>query len=109
MSQVLLVFTNLPDRASALRLAKTLVEERVAACVNVLGECQSIYRWQGKMESAGEVPLLIKSTEAAYPRLQAAIRAHHPYELPEIIAMPVMAGLPAYLEWVMQETQMVET
>jgi periplasmic divalent cation tolerance protein len=65
-SQVLLVLTNLPDRASAERLAEVLVETRAAACVNILGECHSVYRWQGKMENASEVPLLIKSTEAAY-------------------------------------------
>lgn len=108
-SQVLLVLTNLPDRASAERLAEVLVETRAAACVNILGECRSIYRWQGKMENASEVPLLIKSTEAAYPQLEAAIRGHHPYELPEIIAIPVLAGLPGYLQWVAQETRTVET
>ncbi len=108
-SQVLLVLTNLPDRVSAEHLAEALVESRAAACVNILGECRSIYRWQGKMESASEVPLLIKSTEAAYPQLEAAIRSHHPYEVPEIIAIPVLTGLPGYLQWVAQETRTVET
>ncbi len=107
--QVLLVLTNLPDRASAERLAEVLVESRGAACVNILAECHSVYRWQGKMESASEVPLLIKSTEAAYPQLEAAIRSHHPYEVPEIIAIPVLTGLPGYLQWVAQETRTVET
>lgn len=105
MSEVLLVITNLPDRASAERVAETLVIQRVAACVNVLAECVSTYRWEGKLEHANEVPLLIKTTRAAYPGLEAALRELHPYELPEIIAMPVEAGLPEYLDWVVQETQ----
>lgn len=102
--EVLLVLTNLPDRDSAQRVAQVLIENRVAACVNILAECSSVYRWQGKTETASEVPLLIKTTRAAYSRLEAALRAHHPYELPEIIAVPVTAGLPGYLQWVAQET-----
>lgn len=102
--EVLLVLTNLPDRDSAQRIAQALVENRAAACVNIMAECSSIYRWQGNIETASEVPLLIKTTREAYPRLEAAIRAHHPYELPEIIAVPVNAGLPGYLQWVAQET-----
>ena len=105
MSDVLLVVTNLPDRASAERVAEALVIQRVAACVNVLAECVSIYRWEGKLEHANEVPLLIKTTRAAYPELEDALRKLHPYELPEIIALPVGAGLPEYLNWVVQETQ----
>lgn len=105
MSEVLLVVTNLPDRASAERVAEALVIQRVAACVNVLAECVSIYRWEGKLEHANEVPLLIKTTRTAYPGLEAALRELHPYELPEIIALPVDAGLPEYLNWVAQETQ----
>ena len=103
--EVLLVMTNLPDHASAQRLAQALVSARVAACVNVMAECTSIYRWLGKVETAREVPLLIKSTRPAYERLQEAIRTHHPYELPEIIAIPLSAGLPAYMQWVAHETQ----
>ncbi|VVC82145.1 divalent-cation tolerance protein CutA [Sideroxydans sp. CL21] len=105
MSEVLLVITNLPDRASAERVAEALVIQRVAACVNVLAECASIYRWEGKLEHASEVPLLIKTTRAAYPKLEDALRKLHPYELPEIIALPVDTGLPEYLNWVVQETQ----
>ena len=103
--EVLLVITNLPDRAAAERIAESLVAEGVAACVNVLAECTSIYRWQGKLEHANEVPLLIKSTRAAYPQLESVLRKLHPYELPEIIALPVSAGLPEYLNWVVQEIQ----
>lgn len=103
--EVLLVMTNLPDRVTAERIAETLVTEGVAACVNVLAECTSIYHWEGKLNRTSEVPLLIKTTKAAYPRLQDALRKLHPYEVPELIALPVSAGLPEYLNWVIQETQ----
>ena len=103
--EVLLVLTNLPDRASADRVANTLVTESLAACVNVLAECTSVYRWQGKIEHTNEVPLLIKTTRATYPQLESALRQLHPYEVPEIIALPVSAGLPEYLNWVAQETR----
>ena len=102
--QNLLVLTNLPDEASAHALATTLVAARLAACVNVLAPCRSVYRWQNKVENAQEVPLLIKTTAARYPALETAIRANHPYELPEIIAVPIEHGLPEYLNWVAAET-----
>lgn len=102
--ETLLVITNLPDAYSAHALAGALVEARLAACVNILAPCRSVYRWQGKTESAEEVPVLIKTTAARYPALEAAIRARHPYELPEIIAVPVDRGLPEYLAWVDSET-----
>ena len=102
--ELLLVITNLPDRATAERIAESLVTENVAACVNILAECTSIYRWQGKLEHASEVPLLIKTTRAAYPKLESALRKMHPYEIPEIIALPISTGLPEYLTWVEQET-----
>jgi len=103
MEEVLLVLTNLPDRDSANRMAHNLVENHAAACVNILPECSSVYRWQEKIENASEITLLIKTTRSAYPRVEDLIRSHHPYELPEIIAVPVAAGLPAYLHWVAQE------
>jgi periplasmic divalent cation tolerance protein len=106
-SDVLLVITNLPDRASAERVAHALIENRAAACINILAECTSVYRWQGKVENEIEVPLLIKTTHYAYPRLEQHIRALHPYELPEIIAVPVSAGLSAYLQWIDQETHKI--
>jgi periplasmic divalent cation tolerance protein len=102
--QTLLILTNLPDADSAQALATTLVRERLAACVNVLAPCRSVYRWQGAIENAQEVPLLIKTTVARYAELEAAIRAAHPYELPEIIAVPIAYGLPGYLSWVVTET-----
>ncbi len=100
----LLVLTTLPDEDSAHRLARQLVEQRLAACVNILAPCHSVYRWQGKMEGGTEVPLLIKTTTARYTALEEAIRTTHPYELPEIIALDVPRGLPAYLAWLAGET-----
>lgn len=103
--QILLIFTNLPDAPSAEALATTLVSERLAACVNMLAPCRSVYRWQGEIESAQEVPLLIKTTTERYAAVEEAIRSAHPYELPEIIAVPVAQGLPDYLGWVVTETR----
>ncbi len=101
----LLVLTNLPDRAAADRLAQALVERRLAACVNILAPCRSVYRWKGMVESAEEVPVLIKTELDRYADLEAAISSLHPYELPEVIAVPIAAGLPAYLDWVAAETR----
>ncbi|WP_310451485.1 divalent-cation tolerance protein CutA [Sulfuritalea sp.] len=102
--QALLILTNLPDQASAQAMAESLVADRLAACVNILAPCRSVYRWQGRIEDAPEIPLLIKTTAARYAALEAAIRAGHPYELPEIIAVPIAHGLPEYLNWVASET-----
>lgn len=100
----LLVLTNLPDRPAADALAEELVAARLAACVNILAPCRSVYRWQGAIESAKEVPLLIKTSEERFPALAAAIRRRHPYELPEVIALPIVNGLPDYLAWVGDQT-----
>ena len=105
MEQALLVLTNLSDVASARMLARTLVEQRLAACVNILPVVQSVYRWNDTVEEAAEVTLLIKTTTMRYAQLEQAIVALHPYALPEVIAVPVSAGLPAYLGWVAQETR----
>ncbi len=105
LSDCLLVVTNMPDAASAAQLAHRLMSERAAACVNQLAPCISTYRWQGKIESETEVPLLIKTSKSAYKRLEGLIHEIHPYELPEIIAVPLTAGLPAYLSWVSSETK----
>ena len=103
--ETLLVLTNCPDEETANTIALAIVEARLAACVNILPRVQSIYRWQGRVESATEIPLLIKSTAASYPALENIIRQHHPYDVPEIIALPVVHGLPAYLNWVAAETK----
>jgi periplasmic divalent cation tolerance protein len=99
-----LVLTNLPDRDHALRLARALVEQRLAACVNVLAACTSVYRWKEAIETAQEIPLLIKTTEDRYPSLEQAVRALHPYEVPELVVVPIGNGLPEYLSWIESET-----
>ncbi|MBU0751639.1 MAG: divalent-cation tolerance protein CutA [Gammaproteobacteria bacterium] len=100
----LLVLTNLPDGDTARALAQHLVEAQLAACANILAPCRSVYRWDGGIEDATEVPLLLKTTAARYAELEAAISARHPYELPEIIAVPISHGLPGYLAWIATET-----
>jgi len=100
----LLVLTNLPDRAAAERLADSLIQTRVAACVSILAPCRSVYRWKNDIQHDEEYPVLIKTTAERYPALEGAIRAGHPYELPEIIAVPIEHGLPAYLDWLSAET-----
>ena len=105
MEPALLVLTNAPDRETARELADGLIEARLAACVNVLAECTSVYRWKGAVESASEVPMLIKTRAALFSEVEAFIISHHPYELPEVIALPVRSGSAAYLEWLVQETR----
>lgn len=100
-----LVLTNCPDAGLAERLAREVLAARLAACVNILPACQSLYRWQNAIESACEVPVLFKTTQDRYPALLEAITRLHPYNIPEIIALPVTAGLPAYLDWVVAETR----
>ena len=87
---VLLVVTNVPDRAAAERLADLLVEKKLAACVNILAPCRSVYRWKGAVQHDEEHPMLIKTTAERYAALEQALRAGHPYELPEIIAVPII-------------------
>jgi periplasmic divalent cation tolerance protein len=99
----LLVLTNLPDRAAAEKLADALIQKRLAACVNILAPCLSVFRWKNDIQRDEEHPMLIKTTAERYPALEAAIRAGHPYELPEIIAVPIERGLPSYLDWVAAE------
>ncbi|HTT10450.1 MAG TPA: divalent-cation tolerance protein CutA [Burkholderiaceae bacterium] len=105
MSEPLLILTNCPDAATAERIARTLVEQRLAACANLLAPVQSTYRWEGAIERAVETPLLIKSTRERYPEVEAAIRTLHPYSVPEIIAVPIVAGFGPYLRWIEGETQ----
>jgi len=98
--KIVLVLTNMPDEASARQLAESLVTQKLAACVNILSPCQSIYAWQGKLEHASEIPMLIKTNQAQYRALEAAIIKVHPYELPEIISINVDGGSTQYLQWV---------
>jgi periplasmic divalent cation tolerance protein len=100
MPETLLVITTLPDREAGERLAVALVEGGLAACVNIGAPVTSVYRWQGQVERASEVMLTIKTTRACYAALEKAIVAGHPYELPEVIAVPVTEGLNDYLAWI---------
>lgn len=102
---VLLVLTTLPDQDSAAKLARHLVESRLAACVNILAPCRSVYQWQGGLQEDEEFPLIIKTTGERYSDLETLLRRQHPYELPEIVALPVEGGLPAYLDWVTDQTR----
>src|SRR4051812_22369817 len=100
----ILVLSNLPDADSAHKLAQLIIARRLAACVNILAPCTSIYHWQGKTETASEIPLLIKTTQQCYAALQALIRDQHPYELPEIIQVSIDRGSDAYLQWLATTT-----
>ncbi len=105
MAEILLVLTNCPDEEVAGRIARALVDHRLAACVNQLAPVDSVYRWRGAVEEASEIPLLIKCTRSRYPAVEETIRQLHPYTVPEIIAVPVVAGFAPYLRWVDEETQ----
>lgn len=97
-----LVLSNCPGGQTAENLARLLVEEKLAACVSVLPGLTSIYPWQGTIETAQESLLMIKTEKACYPRLEARLREQHPYEVPEIVAIPVETALPDYLQWISQ-------
>jgi len=105
MTNVLLVITNCPDAASAERISRALVDNRLAACVNQWPPVVSTYRWQGAVECAQEVPLTIKCSASRYPEVESTIRSLHPYQVPEVVAVPVAAGFGPYLRWIDQETQ----
>ena len=104
MTDVLLALTTVATRADADRLARSMVEQRLAACAQI-NAIDSVYRWQGAVQAEGEFRLLLKTTAACYPALQAALRAAHPYELPAIIALPCSQTLPEFEAWVAQETR----
>jgi periplasmic divalent cation tolerance protein len=99
-TDVLLVFCTCPDEESGARIGETLITERLAACVNLLSGLTSVYLWKGALERDTETLLLIKTTNARFDALCERLSELHPYELPEIIATPVTAGLPPYLQWV---------
>ena len=100
-TEPLVVLCTCPDEATAVRIARTLVEERLAACANALPGVVSIYRWQGELQDDREVLLLIKSNAGAWAALEARIRELHPYELPEVVAVPIVRGSAAYLSWLL--------
>jgi periplasmic divalent cation tolerance protein len=97
---VLLVLSTFPDAATARRIGRELVEQRCAACANILPQIESIYWWGKEVENATETLVLFKTSAERYEALQSTLRQLHPYEVPEIIAVPLTAGLPAYLSWV---------
>ncbi|MGD8615443.1 MAG: divalent-cation tolerance protein CutA [Gammaproteobacteria bacterium] len=99
-TKILIIFCTAPDSDTGRRIAEELVEYRLAACVNLLPGIESVYRWQGEVQRDSEVLLLIKARASDYAEVEAAIMALHPYELPEIVAVPLSGGLPAYLDWV---------
>ena len=103
-TDTLLVFCTCPDRSCAERIAEEIVGRKLAACVNLGGPSTSIYRWDGRRESAEEFTLAIKTARERYQALESAITELHPYELPEIIAVPVVQGLSGYIQWVNQCT-----
>ncbi|TAL15371.1 MAG: divalent-cation tolerance protein CutA [Aquabacterium sp.] len=104
-SQVLIALSTAPDEAAATAIARAVVEARVAACVNIVPQLRSIYRWRGQVEEAGEWLLLIKTAADRRTDLQRVLDELHPYEVPELVFIDVVDGLPAYLRWVLDETR----
>ena len=104
MTDKIIILTTWPDLAGAKALAEALVTQRLAACVNVLPEMTSVYAWQGKLEQGNEHQLIIKTRRRRHDEVAALIVERHPYELPEILCIPVVAGLPGYLDWIDEAT-----
>lgn len=102
---VVLIVSNAPDTATASQIAQGLVGQGLAACVNLGAPILSVYRWQGAVEQAEEIPLTIKTTRGAQEAVVQALGRLHPYEVPEIIVLPVAGGLTAYLDWVREQTR----
>ena len=101
----ILVLCTFPDPAFAKNIAERLVNEKLAACVNVITGVQSIFRWQGKIDNANENILVIKTKDNLYNELEERIKELHPYELPEIISVSIDKGLPKYLDWISESTK----
>ncbi len=101
----LLVLSTCPDQATAELIAQVVVEEKLAACVNTLPGITSFFHWEGKLDRDNEILLLMKTTTASYAALELLVRQHHPYELPEIIAVPIVDGLTDYLDWISSNTK----
>lgn len=100
----LVVLTTLENPEQARTLIRRLLDERLVACGTVVGNVTSIYRWKGAVEETTETQVLLKTRQDCWPELEAAVRRWHPYEVPELLALPVQEGLPAYLDWVRDET-----
>ena len=95
-----MVLNTCPDETTAHTIASILVQDKLAACVNIIPALQSVYQWKGQIETAEEYLIIIKSRADVYPRLEKTIKAHHPYELPEILEVPIDTGQPDYLSWI---------
>jgi periplasmic divalent cation tolerance protein len=104
MTDAMLVLTTLPNSDTAAEVAKKVVGEKLAACANILPALRSIYRWEGKVQDENEVLVLLKTRQPLYQRLKERILELHPYDLPEVIAIPVEQGHQAYLDWIASET-----
>lgn len=104
MSNIIIVFTHVPDMTSAEAIANALIQTNLAACVNISSPCVSIYQWQGQLERANEYLLRIKTCFTHYAAVQSMIQTHHPYELPECSYIHIDGGDAQYLAWVMQQT-----
>jgi periplasmic divalent cation tolerance protein len=105
MKRALIVFSTFANAETARGAAHTLVEERLAACANVVPEIDSIYRWQGKIESNREVLVIFKTTRERYPAFEERLRSLHPYEVPEIVALEPTCGLQAYIDWIAESVE----
>ncbi|MFQ6372672.1 divalent-cation tolerance protein CutA [Shewanella sp. YIC-542] len=104
--EFLLVFCSCPDHNTALQLARTLVNEGLVACAQLSAPVTSVYRWQGDTCESHEISLQLKCLAAAYPQLQQRVLQLHPYEVPELIAVDIQQGLPAYLHWIKDNTRL---
>jgi periplasmic divalent cation tolerance protein len=105
MTELLLVMTSLPDMEAAKALARRLIDVNLAACVQLQPGVQSIYRWDGRVCEEQEVALLVKTTAAQWPAISAFIKQNHPYDVPEIIAQPIIHSDPDYARWIVAETR----
>lgn len=105
MPAALVVLTTVPSAAIAQRITTVLLRKRLAACVSRVGGLRSTYRWKGRMETTSEILLVIKTSAASYAALETALRANHPYDVPEILALPVRRGAKSYLDWIIRETR----
>ncbi len=105
MDQAIVVYVSVGSEKESLTIARTLVEEKLAACVNLFSSIRSIYRWEGKICDEPECYLIIKTRQGLFQALKERIKALHSYSVPEIIALPVVEGLDSYLEWIHTETE----
>lgn len=100
-----LIYVTTPDRDEAIRIARTVIGDRLAACANVLGAMTSVFRWEGAVQEEGEVALILKTEDSVVPRLTERIQELHTYTCPCVVAIPITAGNPAFLDWIAEETR----